>query len=94
MFVEADPEVGEAHIHFLGVASAHRGRGLGLRLLRAGTRWMFSRPGVDRVGLVVEPDNPGAIRLYERAGWTLERETEAWRRRREDSGPPPSRPTM
>jgi ribosomal protein S18 acetylase RimI-like enzyme len=83
VFLEVDAEVGEAHIHFLAVAQSHRRRGLGRRLLIAGMHWMFSHPAVDRVGLIVDPDNAGALRLYQATGWTRERETEAWRRTRE-----------
>jgi ribosomal protein S18 acetylase RimI-like enzyme len=60
----------------LAVRESHRGRGLGTSLLRHGFR-EFARRGVPRVGLKVDARNPsGAIRLYERLGFVVDRREE------------------
>jgi putative acetyltransferase len=55
----------------MGVATSHRGRGIGTALLRttlaAAEAW-----GMTRVELVVRSDNHAAIALYERHGFELE----------------------
>ena len=55
-----------------------RGRGLGRALLEHGFREYRAR-GVDRVGLKVDVNNPtGAIRLYERVGFAVDRRYVVW----------------
>jgi GNAT superfamily N-acetyltransferase len=57
----------------IAVRESLRGRGIAEALLRQGFA-EFARRGVDRVGLKVDPANPtGAIRLYERLGFVVER---------------------
>jgi ribosomal protein S18 acetylase RimI-like enzyme len=57
----------------LAVREAERGHGLGAALVRRGLA-EFARRGADRVGLKVDAANPtGAIRLYERLGFVVER---------------------
>ena len=57
----------------LGVLPRHRGRGLGVALLRSGFRALAAR-GHTRVGLEVDAENEtGATRLYERAGMRVTR---------------------
>jgi mycothiol synthase len=57
----------------LAVSPRHRGRGLGLALLRSGFRALAER-GHARVGLEVDSENEtGATRLYERAGMHVTR---------------------
>ena len=48
------------------VLTDYRGRGIGESLLR---RLCRSLPSDDRVVLIVEPDNSGAMRVYERIGF-------------------------
>jgi len=55
----------------MGVAAAHRGRGVGAALLRATLEAAAAR-GITRVELVVRADNAAAIALYERHGFELE----------------------
>ncbi|MFU8854382.1 GNAT family N-acetyltransferase [Micromonospora sp. SL1-18] len=52
----------------LTVATDRRGRGLGAALTAGMTRALFAR--YDHVALGVFTDNPGAIRLYRRLGYT------------------------
>jgi RimJ/RimL family protein N-acetyltransferase len=60
-----------AHLWGMYVAPDHRGRGLGLALLRATLDHARSLPGVTRVHLSVSSAAPRARRLYERAGFEL-----------------------
>ncbi len=60
----------------IAVREQHRGRGVAESLLRQGFA-EFARRGVARVGLKVDAANPtGAIRLYERLGFVVERREE------------------
>jgi len=55
----------------MGVATSHRGIGVGTALLRATLEGAFAR-GLTRVELVVRADNELAIELYRRQGFELE----------------------
>jgi len=55
----------------MGVASSHRGHGIGARLLAATTEAALSR-GLTRIELVVRADNGPAIALYGRFGFEAE----------------------
>jgi ribosomal protein S18 acetylase RimI-like enzyme len=55
----------------MGVAAAHRGRGIGSALLRAAIETAAAR-GLTRIELVVRADNAAAIALYARHGFELE----------------------
>jgi len=54
----------------LGIVPAHRGRGLGSALLLRALRG-FRQAGLTRVFLEVTAENRGAIRLYQRAGFSV-----------------------
>jgi ribosomal protein S18 acetylase RimI-like enzyme len=57
----------------LAVRESDRGQGLGKALLQHGFR-AYARRGVRRVGLKVESRNPtGALQLYERVGFVVDR---------------------
>lgn len=60
---------GTGEVYVLGIAPAAQGSGLGNALLVRGLRHLAGR-GCRTVLLYVDGDNPGAIRLYERAGFT------------------------
>lgn len=60
----------EAEIHYLGVAPAFWGHGVGGFLLESVCRELKLR-GFARAGLSVYADNPAAVRLYERRGWQV-----------------------
>lgn len=63
----------EAWVARVGTVRAHRGRGLAATLLRH-TLEACRRDGLDRAGLNVDSANPtGALGVYERAGFRLER---------------------
>ena len=55
----------------MGVLASHRGRGIGRQLLVA-TLAHARASGITRVELEVRADNVGAIRLYERLGFSHE----------------------
>jgi ribosomal protein S18 acetylase RimI-like enzyme len=62
----------------LAVRASERGRGLGAALVVHGLA-EFARRGVPRVRLKVDAANPtGAVRLYERLGFVLERREATW----------------
>ncbi len=67
---DGDPAFGWVSI--LGVRKPWRGRGLGLALLRHSFRQLRGR-GIERVGLGVDSQNSGGVRLYERAGMHVAR---------------------
>lgn len=55
----------------LGVATAHRGVGVGARLIQAAEAWARVQ-GIEKVCLGVFADNERARRLYERLGYGVE----------------------
>lgn len=72
------PVNGRGWVKDLAVRADERGRGLGGALLRAGLRASAER-GAARVGLKVDSTNPtGAIRLYERLGFAVDRRDGIW----------------
>lgn len=73
-----DPRFG--WVHELGVRRPWRRRGLGSSLLRHAFV-EFSRRGATRVGLGVDAENTtGAVRLYERAGMSVARRSDTYRK--------------
>ena len=60
---------GTADLHRVGVAPAHRGRGIGRALVEAGIAWAAERRA-HRVLLEVEHDNAAALALYRGLGFT------------------------
>lgn len=69
---------GRGWVKDLAVRDDARGSGLGHALLRHGLRAYAAR-GADRVGLKVDSTNPtGAIRLYERVGFRVDRRYGMW----------------
>ena len=66
--IEDETEAGEFYLDSLGVLPEFRGLGVGSRLLTAMRDRAFSE-GHQRVGLIVDFDNPRAERLYTSLGW-------------------------
>ena len=65
----------------LVVRDDERGRGIAKALLHHGFR-AYAERGVERVGLKVDSTNPtGAVQLYERAGFAVDRRYGVWRKR-------------
>ncbi|HET7718122.1 MAG TPA: N-acetyltransferase [Bauldia sp.] len=63
---------GVARLYSIAVDPRHRGRGLAAALLADAEAETRDR-GRERLHLEVREDNPAAIRLYERLGYTLKR---------------------
>ena len=55
----------------IGIVEAHRGKRLGMNLMRAAIE-KAQASGMTRIELTVRVDNPRAQRLYERMGFTVE----------------------
>lgn len=68
--LRAAVSAGEGAVHGFVVAPQLQGRGLGADLLARACRLMRAR-GADRIGLEVAVDNPRALGLYTRLGFTL-----------------------
>ena len=59
-----------ANLETIGVASSHRGCGVGKRLLRAAEDWMATK-GITWFRLEVSAGNDAAISMYEKAGYHI-----------------------
>jgi ribosomal protein S18 acetylase RimI-like enzyme len=62
------PAAGEAELLRIAVDPAHRGQGLGRRLLEA-CQGGLAAEGMELLYLEVRPTNAAAIQLYGRCGW-------------------------
>jgi mycothiol synthase len=67
------------YVSVLGVGASWRGRGVGTALVSAAAEVWFAA-GVGHAGLTVASDNPGARRLYERLGMTVDSSVEEFER--------------
>jgi ribosomal protein S18 acetylase RimI-like enzyme len=71
-------EEGRGWVKDIAVRSDHRGRGLGRALLQH-TLHEYAARGAERVGLKVDSSNPtGALELYQRLGFTVDRRYAIW----------------
>ena len=66
--IEDETSAGEFYLDSLGVLPSYRGRGIGAALLSS-MRDMAFEQGYERVGLIVDVDNPNAERLYSSLGF-------------------------
>lgn len=69
IYVEAEPEFGEASIEFFAVNEFKRGKGIGRQLLSVALKWIFTFETIDSVTLCVNSKNTNAIRLYKQVGF-------------------------
>lgn len=72
-------EEGVGFVAILGVAPEHQRRGIGTALLRCAFAG-FARAGLEQAQLIVASDNPRALRLYERAGMTVQLQFDVYER--------------
>ena len=66
--IEDETEACEFYLDSLGVVPEYRGRGIGRALIVAMRNRAFAE-GYERVGLIVDVDNPSAERLYTSLGF-------------------------
>jgi UDP-2,4-diacetamido-2,4,6-trideoxy-beta-L-altropyranose hydrolase len=59
----------------VAIAEAHRGRGLGRRVIAEGTRTTLAIDGVSHVIALIRPDNIGSVRAFKAAGYLHDGET-------------------
>ena len=69
--MEAAPEEGTGHVHFLAVMPEWRGKGVGRRLLDQGLDWCFRVKELPSASLTVFDTLANARSLYESAGFRL-----------------------
>ncbi|WP_042221677.1 GNAT family N-acetyltransferase [Oceanobacillus manasiensis] len=69
IYVEAEPEFGEASIKFFAVAPIVRGKGIGRQLLAGSLKWLFTFESMDSITLCVNSTNQNAINLYKKVGF-------------------------
>lgn len=66
--IEDETEAGEFYLDSLGVLTVYRSHGVGRALIEAMSQRAFDL-GHERVGLIVDYDNPRAERLYTKLGF-------------------------
>ncbi len=71
VYVEANPDHGEASIEYIAVADEHRKEGMGKSLLISAVKTLFSYPQINQLTLSVSKENTAAIRLYVATGFKV-----------------------
>ncbi|MDZ5713349.1 GNAT family N-acetyltransferase [Jeotgalibacillus haloalkalitolerans] len=74
IYAESDPEFGEGSVEYLAVNEAARGKGAGYTLLRSVMQLLLEEQQIKEISLCVSKNNQTAIRLYQRAGFHIEKE--------------------
>lgn len=69
IYVEAEPEFGEASIEFFAVEKSQRGNGIGGQLLTGALKWLFTFKEMESITLCVNSANDKAINLYKKVGF-------------------------
>ena len=65
------------HINNIGVAPSHRGKGFGTEMLQFCLK-LFKDAGAERAGLGVNVTNKPAIRVYEKLGFTVDKQIQTY----------------
>lgn len=74
IYVEVEPEFGEASIEFFSVKAAERSKGLGAALLKTAVSWIFTFKEIHAIRLCVDSSNKKAISLYRKVGFQVKDE--------------------
>lgn len=69
VYVEAEPEFGEASIEFFAVEPSERGKGVGKQLLADALKWIFTFENIEAITLCVNSARTNAINLYKKVGF-------------------------
>ena len=69
IYVEAEPEFGEASIEFFTVESSEREKGIGKQLLMGALKWIFTFENIEAITLCVNSARTNAINLYKKVGF-------------------------
>jgi ribosomal protein S18 acetylase RimI-like enzyme len=69
IYVEAQPEYGEASIEFFAVEESNRGKGIGSKLLTVALNWLFTFESIESITLCVNSSNQNAINLFKKVGF-------------------------
>ncbi|MEZ0094579.1 mycothiol synthase [Streptacidiphilus sp. EB129] len=64
-------EAGLGEVYVVGVSPDEQGNGLGRVLTAVGLEYLARERGLETVLLYVDADNPAAVRVYERLGFTV-----------------------
>lgn len=67
---EDETEAGEFYLDTVSVSKNHQGKGIGRKLIEAMIQHAQEK-GFDKVGLLVDVENPSAKKLYERIGFQV-----------------------
>ena len=62
----------EIELSYILYSSAHRGRGVATQAVRLLTAYLFDRLKVNRIRLMIHPDNAASRRVAEKSGYVLE----------------------
>ncbi|MFC1407547.1 MULTISPECIES: mycothiol synthase [Streptacidiphilus] len=68
-WTKVEGDMGEVYV--VGVSPSEQGNGLGRALTSVGLRYLGRDRGLDTVLLYVDADNPAAVRVYEKLGFTV-----------------------
>ncbi|RIW32011.1 GNAT family N-acetyltransferase [Bacillus salacetis] len=72
IYVEAEPEFGEAAIEFVAVDEQDRGKGVGMSLITGALLWLFTFDEMRTISLCVNTENKKALHLYRKTGFKHE----------------------
>lgn len=69
IYIEAEPEFGEASIEFVAVKESEQGKGIGTKLVSGALSWIFTHEDIASITLCVNSNNNNAIRVYKKVGF-------------------------
>jgi len=81
IYVEVEPEFGDASIEFFAVKPSERGKGIGSKLILGALKWIFTFESIETVVLCVNGENKNAIHLYKKVGFEEEHRLYSYRKK-------------